>query len=52
MSVPAFLHPFAQPARIDFTTIVWGEGAGVFDDRGRRYVDALASLWYCQSVAG
>lgn len=44
---PAFLHPFAPPASDDFTTIVRGEGAAVFDADGRRYVDALASLWYC-----
>lgn len=28
-------------------TIVRGEGAAVFDAGGRRYVDGLASLWYC-----
>lgn len=28
-------------------TIVRGEGAAVFDELGNRYVDALASLWYC-----
>src|SRR5579863_6201813 len=28
-------------------TIVRGEGSTVFDDRGRPYLDALASLWYC-----
>ena len=27
--------------------MVRGEGAAVFDDAGRRYVDAMASLWYC-----
>jgi adenosylmethionine-8-amino-7-oxononanoate aminotransferase len=49
VSVPtAFLHPFAQPARSDYLTIVRGEGAHVFDDHGRRYIDGLASLWYCQ----
>ncbi|HUF32693.1 MAG TPA: aminotransferase class III-fold pyridoxal phosphate-dependent enzyme [Acidimicrobiales bacterium] len=47
MEPPAFLHPFAPPAATDFTTIVRGEGAAVFDREGRRYVDALASLWYC-----
>jgi putrescine aminotransferase len=46
-SLPPFLHPFARPAARDFVTIVRGEGAGVFDGRGRRYVDAMASLWYC-----
>jgi putrescine aminotransferase len=45
--LPAFLHPFARPASTQFRTIVRGEGAAVYDDGGRRYVDALASLWYC-----
>ena len=47
MSRSAFLHPFARPLQEDFVTIVRGEGATVFDDQGRAYVDALASLWYC-----
>jgi putrescine---pyruvate transaminase len=47
MGVPAFLHPFARPAAERFITIVRGEGAIVVDDQGRRYVDAMASLWYC-----
>ena len=42
-----FLHPFARPTSDDFVTIVRGEGAIVFDAQGRRYVDGLASLWYC-----
>jgi putrescine aminotransferase len=47
VALSPFLHPFAKPAAEDFITIVRGEGATVVDDRGRRYVDALASLWYC-----
>lgn len=47
MTLPAFLHPFARPASERFITITSGEGAIVTDDRGRRYVDAMASLWYC-----
>ncbi len=47
MGVPAFLHPFAKPAAERFVTIVSGSGATVTDDEGRRYVDALGSLWYC-----
>ncbi len=47
MPVTPFLHPFAKPTATDFVTIVRGQGAAVFDDTGRRYVDALASLWYC-----
>ena len=45
----AFLHPFARPAAVpsDFINIVRGEGAAIFDDTGKRYVDGMASLWYC-----
>jgi len=47
--IPAFLHPFARPAagRDAFIRIVSAEGSSVIDDAGKRYVDALASLWYC-----
>jgi adenosylmethionine-8-amino-7-oxononanoate aminotransferase len=48
MSRTAFLHPFARPTADSFVTITRGEGAAVWDDAGNRYVDALASLWYCQ----
>ncbi len=44
--VPAFLHPYAKPARADFIEIVRGEGAVVEDAAGRSYIDGLASLWY------
>ena len=44
---PAFLHPFAKPTATDFLRIVSGQGAIVTDDHGRRYVDAMGSLWYC-----
>lgn len=44
--VPAFLHPFAAPGRTDFVRLVAGDGAVVVDDTGRRYIDAIASLWY------
>jgi putrescine aminotransferase len=48
--LPPFLHPFAAPAaaRGTFIDIVEGSGAEVVDRSGRRYIDALASLWYCQ----
>jgi putrescine aminotransferase len=47
--VPRLLHSFARPAagREKFLEIVAGEGAEVIDASGRRYVDALGSLWYC-----
>jgi adenosylmethionine-8-amino-7-oxononanoate aminotransferase len=49
MSRSPFLHPFARPAAEEgeFRTIVRGEGATVWDADGNAYVDALASLWYC-----
>lgn len=47
MAPPTLLHPFARPAAEQFVAIVRGEGAAVVDADGRRYVDGLASLWYC-----
>ena len=49
MALSPFLHPFAPPAKDEaaFVKIVGGEGAVVWDDVGNRYVDAMASLWYC-----
>lgn len=49
MSLPAYLHPFCRPARDEFLTIVRGEGALVWDDADREYVDGMASLW-CVNV--
>ncbi|WP_131745548.1 aminotransferase class III-fold pyridoxal phosphate-dependent enzyme [Frankia sp. Cppng1_Ct_nod] len=48
------LHPFARPATPagSFIRIVSGQGAHVVDDSGRRYVDGLASLWYCAAGHG
>ena len=48
-SLSPFLHPFARPAATpnEFVTLVRGEGAALFDREGTRYVDGLASLWYC-----
>jgi putrescine---pyruvate transaminase len=42
-------HPFADMARVAGRELVLvrGEGAWLEDDRGRRYLDATASLWYC-----
>ena len=44
--MPAFLHPYARPAREDFIEIVRGEGAVVEDSTGRTYIDGMGSLWY------
>jgi putrescine---pyruvate transaminase len=42
-------NPFANMASLDghAITMVRGEGCWVFDDQGRAYLDAMASLWYC-----
>ena len=54
MTRPRFLHPFARPAagREAFVTITRGEGAHVWDELGNRYIDAMASLWYCNAGHG
>jgi putrescine aminotransferase len=42
-------HPFADMARVpgEEVTLVAGDGCWVTDAAGRRYLDASASLWYC-----
>jgi len=50
MSTTSFWHPFANMgalSRAGAVTIVRGEGSTVWDDRGAAYLDAMASLWYC-----
>lgn len=50
MTTPGpLLHPFAKPAApaASFTRMVRGAGAIVWDEDGNRYVDGMASLWYC-----
>lgn len=42
----SFLHPFARPTG-EFISIIRGEGAVVWDADDNRYLDAMASLWYC-----
>ena len=48
---PVLWNPFANMAGLADgagpVTIVRGQGSSVFDDTGRAYLDALASLWYC-----
>jgi putrescine aminotransferase len=43
----AFLHAFSKPTKTDFIRLVRGEGARLWDDSGKEYVDGIASLWYC-----
>jgi putrescine---pyruvate transaminase len=45
-----YWHAFADMASVTATgelVIERGDGAYVFDERGRRYFDAAAGLWYC-----
>lgn len=42
----SFLHPFAAPRRSEFVSIVGGQGSEIWDDRGKRYIDGMAGLWY------
>ena len=46
---PVLWNGFANMASLagHAVTITRGEGAWVFDADGRSYLDALASLWYC-----
>jgi putrescine---pyruvate transaminase len=46
MAKTAFLHPFARPNGTEFISIVRGDGAVVWDDSGKSYIDAMGSLWY------
>jgi putrescine---pyruvate transaminase len=49
MADAAFWNPFANMGALAGhpVTIVRGEGSTVYDSEGRAYLDALASLWYC-----
>ena len=42
------LHAFAKPSKTDFISIVRGKGSLLWDSKGRQYIDAIGSLWYCQ----
>ena len=45
----AYWHPFADMATVkdgEFV-VARGEGARVWDEQGREYVDAKGGLWYC-----
>jgi len=48
--VGRFWHSFADMAAVESggeLVIDRGEGVHVWDEQGRRYLDATASLWYC-----
>jgi adenosylmethionine-8-amino-7-oxononanoate aminotransferase len=44
----SFWHPFAEMAKVQHDPFIIdrGEGIYVYDEAGRRYLDAAASLWY------
>jgi putrescine---pyruvate transaminase len=44
-----FWHPFANMSAVRerALTIVRGDGAVVWNDAGREYIDATAALWFC-----
>lgn len=46
----AFLHSFSAPTKSesDFVKIVKAQGALLWDDAGKEYIDGLANLWLCQ----
>lgn len=46
----ALLHPFSKASKSEseFIKIVRAEGSELFDEHGKRYIDGMASLWYCQ----
>ncbi len=48
MQPTAFWHPFANMAEVSANrlTITRAQGNYVYDDSGREYLDATASLWY------
>ncbi len=48
----AFLHPFSPPTQQRYINLVRGRGCTVWDDAGNSYLDAMASLWYCQAGHG
>jgi putrescine---pyruvate transaminase len=48
--VTRYWHPFADMAAVEAAgevSVVRGEGVHVWDADGNRYLDASASLWYC-----
>jgi adenosylmethionine---8-amino-7-oxononanoate aminotransferase len=38
-------HPFDQMKHVDIIPIVKGDGAYVYDENGKRYIDAFSSWW-------
>jgi putrescine---pyruvate transaminase len=47
-------HPFSDMAAVkdDEFVIARGDGVWIFDEDGNRYLDACASLWYCNAGHG
>ena len=50
-----FWHPFADMGLVEERgelVLERGEGARVWDEQGRSYIDATAALWYCNAGYG
>jgi putrescine aminotransferase len=48
--VTRFWHPFADMGQVEQNgelVLERGEGARLWDEQGRSYIDATAALWYC-----
>lgn len=53
-AAPAMWNPFASMATVagHTVTIARGDGSTAYDADGRSYLDAIASLWYCNVGRG
>ena len=49
MTHTSYWHPFADMSHVQDRQVVMdrGDGCSLWDTEGRRYLDATASLWYC-----
>ncbi len=50
MAKHALMHPFSEVGKpeTDYINIVSAKGSTLTDDKGKTYIDGMASLWYCQ----
>jgi putrescine aminotransferase len=48
----ALSYPFGKPGVSVARRLVKADGVRIWDDQGNEYIDAMASLWYCQAGHG